>query len=371
MNGLAQTCRLGDVCEVRRGTMITEEQTAPGNIPVVAGGMAPTYFHAESNRVPGAVTISGSGANSGYVAVWDETIWASDCTTVEPGCCGLVDGRFIYHQLKYMESRIQATLRRGAAQPHVYARDIAELEVAVPSMEEQRRIAAVLDAADALKTKRRRALAKLDTLTQAICASAYADHGSPEPLGGHIAFLTSGARGWSKYYSDTGSRFVRSLDVQMNAISDQEVVYVNAPCSAEARRIKVRSGDVLLTITGSRIGRVAKAPPLLDGGYISQHVAIVRVDGSTLLPGYLALWLAHPSHGQRQIALKQYGQTKPGLNFDQIKSFELPVPSIEAQLALVEAVERVGCIVTAGQRSAASLDSIAASLKQRAFRREL
>jgi len=116
----------------------------------------------------------------------------------------------------------------------------------------------------------------------------------------------------------------------MNKLDDENAVFVMAPRNAEAERCRVQKGDVLLTITGSRIGRVA--PIVGDPGesYVSQHVAILR-PGDQLLPEYLSAFLALERGGQMQIARSQYGQTKPGLNLEQIRKFEVPVPELSAQ----------------------------------------
>ena len=168
-----QQAKLGDVCEVLRGTTITQAQARPGSIPVVAGGTAPTYFHDTPNRPGGTITVSASGANAGYVNFWDKPIFASDCSTV--GTSGhTVDIRFMYHQLRAMQQVING-LRTGAAQPHVYAKDIAQLIVAVPPITEQRRIAAILDKAEVLRAKRREALGQLDRLAQSIFVEMFGD----------------------------------------------------------------------------------------------------------------------------------------------------------------------------------------------------
>jgi len=104
---------------------------------------------------------------------------------------------------------------------------------------------------------------------------------------------------------------------------------------------------------------------------VSQHVAIIRVNDSALLPGYLSMWLAHPTLGQRQIASRQYGQTKPGLNFEQIKSFEIPLPTIGEQRQVLTRIDSVRAVSCDSIHSAAKLDSLFASLQQRAFRGQL
>ena len=80
----------------------------------------------------------------------------------------------MYHQLRAMQQVING-LRTGAAQPHVYAKDIAQLIVAVPPITEQRRIAAILDKAEVLRAKRREALGQLDRLAQSIFVEMFGD----------------------------------------------------------------------------------------------------------------------------------------------------------------------------------------------------
>ena len=136
--------KLGDACLVRRGTTITKKQTKKGNIPVIAGGRKATYFHNKHNRESGTITISGSGASAGLVNYWSIPIFASDCSTVE-----LKDNKqnvkFIYYYLQSMQEFIYKNMRSGAAQPHVYAKDIANLNFPLLSLEEQQRITAKLD----------------------------------------------------------------------------------------------------------------------------------------------------------------------------------------------------------------------------------
>ena len=144
---------LGEVCEVARGTSITRKETKEGMIPVIAGGIDVAYFHSVQNRPAGTITVSSSGANAGFVNRWDVPIFASDCSTVVAKEGGMVFGDYAFRFLQFKQSFINAELRRGAAQPHVYAKDIAAIEISVPPLEEQRRIVALLDAATARVTE--------------------------------------------------------------------------------------------------------------------------------------------------------------------------------------------------------------------------
>ena len=290
-----------------------------------------------------------------------------------------VEPRFLFRW--FSSTRIQTTVRSFGQQTtnisNLNTDRCLKLPLPLPPLSEQRRIAEVLDRTEALRAKRRAALAQLDSLTQSLFLDLFGDPAtspkgvSLEPLGGHLLFVTSGGRGWAQFYAPRGSRFIRSLDVQMNHIGSDDIAFVAAPDNAEARRTRVQAGDVLLTITGSRIGRVAPVPSDLEGSYISQHVAILRVDSKHIEPGFLSFFLSFDAGGQRQIAKAQYGQTKPGLNFEQIKRFQVPVPPIELQREFARRVGAVEKLKTAQRASLAELDALFASLQHRAFRGEL
>ena len=139
-----QTAKIGATCEVKRGTTITEKQAQAGNVPVVAGGLTYSYTHNAANRDGKVITVSGSGANAGYVNFWNQPIFASDCSTIQ-SISDSVDIQFIFYLLKSKQQFINSTLRSGSAQPHVYAKDIAQMMMPLPPLEDQRRIAAILD----------------------------------------------------------------------------------------------------------------------------------------------------------------------------------------------------------------------------------
>jgi type I restriction enzyme S subunit len=265
----------------------------------------------------------------------------------------------------------------GANLPRISPGALGEMKIPLPPLPVQMRIAEVLDRAEALRAKRRAALAQLDTLAQAIFLDMFGDPvRNPKglnvyPLGKYLVFITSGSRGWAEFYVPTGSRFIRSLDVQMNFIGSDDKTFVAAPDNAEARRTRVKAEDVLLTITGSRIGRVAPVPKDMEGSYISQHVAILRVHSQHLNPQFLSFFLSLATGGQRQIAKAQYGQTKPGLNFEQIRRFQVPVPPMEMQTRFAVRIAEVERLKDAYRASLTNIDALFASLQHRAFRGEL
>lgn len=136
--------------------MLKSTQFIKGNVPVIAGGKQPTGYHNVSNRTKDTITISGSGANAGYVAFYHVPIFASDCSTINEQSGFTV--KFLFYALLIRQADIY-DCQAGGAQPHIHAKDIKDITLQVPtSIEEQRAIAAVLTNMDndiaALEQKR-------------------------------------------------------------------------------------------------------------------------------------------------------------------------------------------------------------------------
>ena len=122
---------LGEIAEFRRGKGILGKDARPGSIPVVAGGMGPAYYHDTANTKAPVITISASGANAGYVRLYNEDIWASDCSWIDASSKNLL---WVYCYLS-MNRHILRHAQTGAVQPHVKAKDVNAFEVIVPAQD--------------------------------------------------------------------------------------------------------------------------------------------------------------------------------------------------------------------------------------------
>lgn len=132
---------LGNVCEIKKGQLITESTRIDGPIPVIAGGKKAAYYHANANRLGKTITISGSGANAGYVAFHNYPIFASDCSTIEESPKYSIE--YIYYLLSLMQKQIY-NAQTGGAQPHIHPSDLNPMEVDIPNIEEQMAISRIL-----------------------------------------------------------------------------------------------------------------------------------------------------------------------------------------------------------------------------------
>ena len=138
--------RLGDLVQIEKGQLITRNTLLPGGIPVIAGGKKPAYHHAVANRIGRTITISASGANAGYVALYSDPIFASDCSTISEYDQYCLD--FVYYQLLRVQQEIYK-MQTGGAQPHIHAKDLNPMTFSFPDLTEQTAIAEVLIDLDA------------------------------------------------------------------------------------------------------------------------------------------------------------------------------------------------------------------------------
>lgn len=143
--GKWETKKLGEIVEIRKGQLITEDTATNGNIPVIAGGKQPSYFHSKANRTGKTITISASGANAGYISFHKQPIFASDCSTISENV--KYDIEFIYQQLLLLQETIYK-LQTGGAQPHVHPADLNPIDFMFPEKKEQQAISEVLSGVD-------------------------------------------------------------------------------------------------------------------------------------------------------------------------------------------------------------------------------
>lgn len=116
--------------EFIRGKNITAEEMQEGMIPVISAGIEPSGFHNQSNVKGVSLTISNSGANAGYLQINYSDIWAADCSY-----CNSAKHIYFYYELLNNMRVVLFNLQKGAAQPHVYAKDINKMKILLPPSE--------------------------------------------------------------------------------------------------------------------------------------------------------------------------------------------------------------------------------------------
>lgn len=124
------------IITINRGKTITKSTSVEGKYPVIAGGQSSPYSHKEYNEAAETITVSASGAYSGFVWYHDYPIWASDCSVIKVTDKTKVNIKYLYHILKGIQETIYG-LQHGTGQPHVYREDLRGLTIPLPEMDIQ------------------------------------------------------------------------------------------------------------------------------------------------------------------------------------------------------------------------------------------
>ena len=246
--------------------------------------------------------------------------------------------------IAYYASKFNGSIKR---RERLSDKDFLQMRIPCPSVDEQIYAIEVLDKIIALIDSRKQQLLELDNLIKARFVELFGDP-MTNPLGWpvcelskHIRFLTSGSRGWAKYFTDTGEYFITIKNVKNCRITLDDVQHITPPDNAEAKRTRVHEGDLLISITADlgRTGVVTKE--IADhGGYINQHLTCIRVNQSSVRPLYVAYYMESDA-GKTQFRAKNQSAVKAGLNFNSINSLRLMVPPVELQDTFIAFVEQV------------------------------
>ena len=354
--------RLGDVAEIRKGQSFTSRDLVPGDVPVIAGGMSPAYFHVTSNRPPETVTVSASGAHAGFVAFHKRPIFATDCSTVQnKGNEAVIN--FVFHFLKNAQDAIYYR-RRGSAQPHVYPEDIASLHILLPPLPEQRAIAAVLDSIDDAIEGAEAVIAATEGLRDALLHDLLT-RGLPGqhtefrevpglgtiPADWDVVRLGDVAEVQTGRAVKKGTPVDGALEVPYLCVANVKDGYLDLTSvksmrvsSVEIDRYGLREGDVLFTEGGDadKLGRGTVWRNEIPVCIHQNHIFAVRPNREVLMAEFLSAF-ATSGFGKRYFlgAAKQTTNLA-SVNSTQLKQMTLGLPNIQDQGKIVGALSATG-----------------------------
>jgi type I restriction enzyme S subunit len=253
---------------------------------------------------------------------------------------------------------------------------VAAIQIPVPPLEEQRRIAAILDQAETLRTQRRQALAHLDTLTQSIFLDMFGDPvTNPKgwPVGPIRDLLESASYGTSEKSSSEGEFPVLRMNnlTRTGELDLRDLKYMDLPLASRDRYL-AKPGDVLFNRTNSAelVGKTAMVPEgarqLAYAGYLVR----LRVNQENE-PVYLARFLNTPyaKSTLRNMCKSIVGMAN--INAKEIQAMKIAVPPLPLQQTFATRIQAIEALKATHRAALAELDALFASLQQRAFAGEL
>lgn len=291
-----------------------------------------------------------------------------------------LDARYLVHFLRRDEVRVDGArnMTGSAGQRRVPKHYLESLSVPLPQLAAQRRIAAILDQADALRAKRREALAQLDSLTQSIFIEMFGDPATnpkswPVKTIEQLCEVKGGKRlpkGSEYSASPTPFRYVRVTNIVSGRVDESNLLYLTPEVQRTIARYIVNTGDVIISIAGS-IGLVAAVPQSLNGANLTENAAkLVARTKNSYLPDFLAFMLRMKAI-QSQID-SHVGQVTIGkLALFRIEKLLIPLPPLSLQQNFATRIQSVESLKAIHRAALIELDTLFASLQHRAFRGEL
>ena len=257
----------------------------------------------------------------------------------------LINSSTFRSQIKQYES--------GTTRKRISRKNLEKIEFSLPNLEIQNRIVARIEelfskfdkAVDTLKTTKE----QLAVYRQAVLKDAFSDFEKKDSIRNLTTVVTSGSRGWAKYYSENGALFVRIGNLTHSGIDIDfsDIQHITPPDNAEGIRTRLQPNDVLVSITAD-LGSIGFVSKKGEEAYINQHIALVRFQNSA--QGRFMAWYLRSEYGQKDLLKNKRGGGKLGLGLDDIRDTPVPivdditakeiVDKVEEQLSVCNSIEK-------------------------------
>lgn len=263
-----------------------------------------------------------------------------------------LDLKYLLYYFRYFETQLSAK-GTGTTFKAINQKLIKNLEIPIPPLNEQFRIVTHIEelfseldkAVDTLKTTKE----QLEVYRQAVLKDAFSDFEKKDSIRNLTMVVTSGSRGWAKYYSNSGALFVRIGNLTHSGIDIdfRDIQHITPPDNAEGVRTRLQPNDVLVSITAD-LGSIGFVSEKVEEAYINQHIALVRFQNP--VQGRFMAWYLRSEYGQKDLLKNKRGGGKLGLGLDDIRDTPVPivddvtaketVDKIEEQLSVCNSIEK-------------------------------
>ena len=282
-----------------------------------------------------------------------------------------------YFNSTFFKIQIPKIANQSVNQASFSAGKLKQLQLPLPPLETQKKIASILDAADAYRQKTKALIQKYDELTQSLFLEMFGDTWlNPNELPilklseivQEDKIITYGIVQAGDHIKD-GIPYIRTGDIKQGKINIDGLRRTSEEIAKSYERSKCSYGDIVMSIRAT-VGTTAILPEVLHGANLTQGTARISVDSKRFNP----LFIYH-SIGSKGIQLKIDRQTK-GATFREItltrlREIEIPIPTLDLQNEFAERVQEIETQKAQAQQSLAKAEDLFNSLLQRAFKGEL
>lgn len=354
---------LGQICEFKYGKSLAASVRDGGELPVY-GSNGVVGKHSEA-ITDGATIVIGRKGSIGELNYSSTSCWPIDTTYFVDKSCTEADLRWLFHALAGLR---MPKMNKAAAIPGLNRNDAYAKQLRLPPLPEQRRIAAILDKADALRAKRREAIAKLDQLLQSVFLDMFGDPvTNPKAEVVSLSFLceriTDGTH-QSPTWADDGVPFLFQSNVKPGEINyDTKRCISREDYAALTARCPIEYGDVLYTIVGSygNAAMVRTHEPFC----FQRHIAHLK-PRADVLPDFLETMLNQPTV-KRQADERVAGVAQKTLILKELRQLRVLKPDMGQQQRFRKVCASLAATKQEAVNHAGSADQLFESLQKNAF----
>lgn len=361
--------KLGEVAKTQSGYSFKSDEFQKDGIPIIRIGNLDgesvivdydiCYYkkfwdeHSEFRIYYGDILIAMSGATVGKIGIYEQN---------NPALLNQRVGKITPHSdklyNKYLYSYVKSELflgkiraaAFGCAQPNISGKQITDIKIPLPPLEEQKRIADILDKASNLIDLRKQQLEKMDLLIKSKFIDMFGDPVT-NPKGWEVKKLVevtnkigsgSTPRGGKESYIEEGISLIRSMNVHDGRFKYDQLAYIDEVQAKQMDIVAVIENDVLINITGASVARSCVVPKELLPARVNQHVSIVRCICEKVNPIYLNQLFISDSYKSVLLAVGGAGgATREAITKQQLEKLDILIPPIKLQNQFATFVEQI------------------------------
>jgi len=307
----------------------------------------------------GDVIISKTGS-LGYVAIIPEDFEKAVITSRLAKLSidwNQIGKKYFFHYLIYLRDKgYWQKIAKGTTMKILNIGQLAETEIPIPLMAEQQAIVSkieeLLSDLENGKQQLQTSLQQLKVYRQSLLKAAFEGKLTNKDVQDGelpkdwkwvknkdlLKYVTSGSRDWKQYYSSKGSRFVRTQDINSNKLDFENSAFVDLPEKVEGKRSLIEESDILMTITGANVGKVAVVDFPIKDAYVSQSVALLKYNDKRITK-YLWYYFQAQGFGKSYIDKLVYGVGRPVLSLENMKDVDILICPIKDQRMIIDELE--------------------------------
>ena len=252
-----------------------------------------------------------------------------------------VDKDYIFYFIQGKYALLNSK-KKGTGTPHLNVELLKESSIYLPSLDDQHRIVSKIEELysqlDSGVETLKKVKQQLAVYRQAVLKEAFSHINEYSIIRNMSTLVTSGSRGWAKYYSNSGAKFVRIGNLTRTGIDIDftDTQFVELRDKAEGVRSKLQPNDILVSITAD-LGSIGLVPDSIDEAYVNQHIALVRFINPN--QGKFMAYYLRSDYGQKELLKNKRGAGKLGLGLDDIRDSRVPIVDDEVSDDIVKEIE--------------------------------